>query len=357
MRPLIRGHSRPRTSTQDVPRTAEPDLSERLKQAVSTYWSPADAEQPLDGDSALELGPVEGWEAMVATLPEHAGRPAAFVKVFRDPASFRRERRGLTAGQAAPFDGPGGTRVRVPALLCEIDTAPALVLERIEGTVLGTRLRRDYLILRERYAPALSALGSWLARFHALDPPTARHSEILERQLSFIRSSLELAEPRIGSARSREASRLLGTLGEELAARPRPLRWCHGDFQPENILVAGRTLYVVDFAFSDAGWKEQDLVLLRHNLRAGLSDLPFGSRAVQLLWSAFINGYREVCWDAHDRWVWDLFELRYQSFSIRWRSYRYERSTRRKLLSVYRYLVGVRHFRSWLDDRVRTYGL
>jgi hypothetical protein len=88
-----------------------------------------------------------------------------------------------------------------------------------------------------------------------------------------------------------------------------------------------------------------------------LSDLPFGSRAVQLLWSAFVKGYQELSQDAHDTWAWDLFELRYQSFSIRWRSYLYERSARRRLLSHYRYLLGVRHFRRWLNSRAHAYGL
>jgi Ser/Thr protein kinase RdoA (MazF antagonist) len=332
-------------------------LSQRMRQAVSSYWSLADLDQPRDGDSAIELRPIRGFEAMVATLPEHAGRPGAFVKVFSDPASFRREQHGLDAGKAAEVDTPDGARVRVPAVLCVIDAAQALVLERIDGTVLATRVRRDYLVLRDRYVPAFAALGSWLARLHTLDRPTLRHAEILEHQLAFIRSTLELAEPRIGSAHTRQAMRLLVLLAEELASHPPRLQWCHGDFQPENIIVSGRTLYVVDFAFSDAGWKEQDLVLLWHNLRTGLSDLPFGSRAIQLLWSAFVKGYQEVSRDAHDTWAWDLFELRYQSFSIRWRSYLYERSARRRLLSHYRYVLGVHHFRRWLNSRAHAYGL
>jgi aminoglycoside phosphotransferase (APT) family kinase protein len=315
-----------------------------------------DRDQRLTGAPGIELCPIKGREAWVATLPEHAGRPAAFVKVFSDPTSFRREQRGLAAGQAVVLQSLDARPVRVPLILSQIEAAQALVMERVEGTVLGTRIRRD-LVLRDRYVPALAALGTWLARFHAQDCPTGRHSEVLDRQLSFIRSTLEQAEPRLGSARTKQAGRLLARLGEELATHRRPLRWCHGDFQPDNIIVSGRTLFVVDFAFSDGGWPEQDLVLLRHNLRTGLSDLPFGSRAAQLLWSAFLTGYREVCEDACDPRTWDLCELRYQSFSVRWKSYLYEQSARRKVLSFVRYVLGVRRFKRWLDSRVRVYGL
>ena len=348
-------------SVRDVglAQTAEHDLQDRLKLAVSRYWSSPGRDQPSASDGEIQLRPVKGWDALVATLPEHGDRPAAFVKVFREAASFEREQRGLAAGQAVVM-GEGsddGVEVRVPALLSQVDAARALVMQRIEGPVLGTRIRRDYFVLRDRCVPALSALGRWLARLHTQDGPTTQYGEILDRELSFIGSTLELVQPRIGATRARQAGRLLALLGQDLAAHPRPLKWCHGDFQPGNVIVAGRTLYVVDFAYSGAGWPEQDLVLLKHNLRTGVSDLPFGSHACRLLWSAFLAGYRQVCPDPYDGQVWDLFELRYQSFGVRWRSYLYQDSARQKVLSLYRYALGVRRFRAWLDTRARTYGL
>jgi len=329
------------------------ELYKRLNDAVNIYWRLAEDDQPL----TVDFQAVNSWESMLATLPEHAGRPAAFVKVFRDPASFRREHRAVVASQALIVDRPDGSRARVPALLCALEAQQALVLERIDGTVLGTRIRRDYPFLKNRYVPALRALGSWLRLFHALDRPSTSHHDILERQLTFIRSTLQRAEPRIGPGPTGQAHRLLGMLGEELGARPRPLKWCHGDFQPDNIIVGGQTLHVVDFAFSDGGWKEQDLVLLWHNLRTGLCDLPFGPRAARLLWSAFLSGYGLHAREKVDGCVWDLFELRYQSFTISWTAHLDQRSTRQKLRSLYRYVLGLHHFRHWLDGRIRAYGL
>ena len=329
------------------------ELYKRLNDAVNTYWRLAGIDQPL----TVDLPVVNSWESMLAALPEQPGRPGGFVTVFSDPASFRREQRAIVASQGLVVDRPDGSRVRVPVLLCALDGQLALVLERIDGTVLGTRIRRDYPFLKNRYIPAFRALGSWLALFHAADGPTASHHDILERQLAFIRQTLRRAETRIGWRPTRQAHQLVEMLGEELAARARPLKWCHGDFQPDNILVGGQTLHVVDFAFSDAGWKEQDLVLLWHNLRTGLCDLPFGPRAARLLWSAFLSGYGEQAREPVDGWVWDLFELRYQSFSIHWTTHLDKQSTRQKLRGLYRYVLGLRHFRRWLDGRVCAYGL
>jgi hypothetical protein len=112
----------------------------------------------------------------------------------------------------------------------------------------------------------------------------------------------------------------------------------------------------VDFGYSRPGFREQDLVLLRHNLITNSSDLPFGNPLIRQVWDGFLNG------NAHtdglpNQAVWDLFELRYQSFTVRSNPYRDPRSARRTLQRMYRHMQGVRRFRQWIDRQAAAYNV
>jgi aminoglycoside phosphotransferase (APT) family kinase protein len=330
------------------------DLADRLRRALAAYWSLADSDGLWDAQAA-SVRPIRGWEALRGTVPEYAGQPAAFIKVFADGASFEREQRGLLAGRAVvDLDHD---LIRVPAVLTTVSSARALIIERVDGMVLSTALRRAYpQQLSERYTRTFSSLGAWLARFHALDCPAVEPAALLAPDVRFIQSNLEKAEPRLGHVRAKKARRLLKLLVAHVESeQDRPVR-CHGDFQPDNVILSGKWVYVVDFGYSAVGYREQDLVLLRHNLTANSNDLPFSSRLTAPLWSAFLEAYGYPRDAALHQPTWDLFELRYQSFAVSSDPYRDRRSARRTLLRVFRHKRGVHQFRRWVDQCAEVYG-
>ncbi|MGI9149864.1 MAG: phosphotransferase family protein [Chloroflexota bacterium] len=341
--------------TNVVHGAANSELHEKLREALAVYWSSDEPGHQLKPDLLTDVHAVRGWEALRATVPAYGRRQAAFVKVFADSVSFEREQDGLTRARAVAIGADEGARV--PAELCAVVSAQALIMEHVEGVPLSRSLRKTAPFAPRVYADVFYALGKWLARFHAQKPPQSEPAALLARQELFIRDVLERAEPRIGAARLRAARRLLDRLLTSVATDPGRAVYCHGDFQPDNMILSRNRVNVVDFAYSGVGYPEQDLVLLRHNLIMNTTDLPFAFRLVRPLWSAFVAGYGHPSLTVGTSPTWDLFELRYQSFSVSSEWYRDAQTPPRRLLLMYRYFRTVGRFRRWLDDRSTTYGL
>jgi tRNA A-37 threonylcarbamoyl transferase component Bud32 len=328
------------------------ELLDRLRRVLLTYWTSASAGEDVDAELSQLLRPV-GPLTAYATVPARCGQPEAFVKVFSDLDSFEREQVGLRAGQSiAPV---GQYAVGVPGVICTVAAAQGLVMERIRGVALSTALRRIYRLPTDRYATIFNALGAWLARFHALDPPDGDPGEVVEQNMLFIKRNLERARGRIGRAREQKANWLVDRLAAHIAPAPHRLVRCHGDFHPANVILTDDRVHVVDFAYSAAGYAEHDLVLLEHSLSTNYSDVPFGLRLWQPLWAGFMNAYGYQHRTTSARALWDLFELRYQSFYVGSDWDGEERTARRKLFRLYRGIQGLRRFRNWLDDRAQAY--
>jgi Ser/Thr protein kinase RdoA (MazF antagonist) len=330
---------------------SEVDLLDRLRRVLVTYWPSAGQEEAIEAELARVLRPVGPLSAYLQ-VPSRCGQPAAFVKVFTDPASFEREQIGLRVGQSL---SAGESPVAVPDVICRVASVQGLVLEQIPGAALSTALRRIYARPSDRFLTTFRTLGRWLARFHALDPPAGDPVEIVEQNAQFIRQNLEQAEHRVGSSRRKRAVRLLDRLATRVMTSPHQLVRCHGDFHPANIVLSNDTISVVDFADSRAGYAEHDLVLFQHNLLTNYTDVPRAITLIRPLWSAFVTAYGHRLTTASSRALWDLFEMRYQSFYASSDWYGEERTLRRKLLRLYRGVQGVRRFRYWLDRQAEAW--
>jgi aminoglycoside phosphotransferase len=324
------------------------ELVERLRCVLLSYWPSDGRNGVVEAELSRLLRPVGPLTASMS-VPSRCGEPAAFIKVFSDPAWLEREQIGLRAARSLSI--PDEPIVGVPNVLCPMASAQGLIMEQIQGTALSTALRRVYTLSADRYASVFSALGRWLARFHSLDPPDGDGSEVMEQNTDFISQNLEQAGRRLDYKSQNRARQLLEQLVSVVATDQRPLVRCHGDFHPANVIVSGDQLQVVDFAYSGAGYPEHDLVLLGHSLSTNYTDIPFAWRLMRPWWSAFLTAYGYEKRTAASHAMWDLYEMRNQSFYVSSDWVGEERTARRKLFRFYRFVIGVRRFRRWIDQR------
>jgi aminoglycoside phosphotransferase (APT) family kinase protein len=326
--------------------TDDAELVDRLRWVLMNYWDGRDG--AVEAELARLLRPVGPLTASMS-VPSGCGEPAAFIKVFSEPTWFQREQIGLRAARSCATTGE--LTVGVPGVLCSMASAQGLIMERIQGTALSTALRRIYTLPSDRYVTVFRALGRWLAQFHSLDPPDGDATEVLEQNVIFITQNLERAGRLLDHKRQNRARRLSEHLASVVATDQRRLVRCHGDFHPANIMVSNDRLQVVDFAYSKAGYAEHDLVLLRHSLSTNYTDLPFAWRLIGPWWSAFLTAYGYEKATAVSYAIWDLFEMRNQAFYVASDWMGEERTARRKLFRFYRFVLGVRRFRRWIDQR------
>jgi aminoglycoside phosphotransferase (APT) family kinase protein len=179
------------------------------------------------------------------------------LKRFRpgtDPATVRREAASARAAAAAGLPVPAVREVT------EAAGRPAIVYERVRGPTMRSRLARRPWAVR-RYARLLAALH---ASIHAARPagvPSLR--DRLSRNVE--------AAPGLSAAARRRARSMLASL-------PRGRALCHGDFHPENVLLAERGPVVVDWLDAARGPPAADVartaLLLRY---AGGEAGPLGA--------------------------------------------------------------------------------
>jgi len=266
--------------------------------------------------------------AAVGLVVDAERRPTAFVKTHAEGAYFARERNGLALANRviAP-------RVRAPRLLETDEFGRRLVMEHVAGTPLRHLWRRRYWGPTDDDVHLAVALGTWLARYHALGdgPPDPA---IAEAKAEATVEAIERAGRWLGARCRAAAIDLAHRLADQVAADGRPAAACHGDFTLGNVLAvaappvipsaarnldcrelagrwwtptrsrflvagaprndiqgAGGCLRVIDFGSSGAGLGETDLAAFRASLHTTLDVLPGGGRAADRLWSAFLDGY------------------------------------------------------------------
>lgn len=153
------------------------------------------------------------------------------------------------AREAAGLSAVDGTGVFAPTLTYHcgdpsILGAEFLVAERLEGDVLDGEVpdRFDDSASRDRL---VDAIVDALAAIHGTDPPAAFTEDpqtaggYLEAQLDAFRRQLAWAEERTADVRRVESLHaLLARLREARPERPTDARLVHGDFKPDNLLVA-----------------------------------------------------------------------------------------------------------------------
>ncbi|WP_185020745.1 phosphotransferase [Histidinibacterium lentulum] len=252
----------------------------------------AAAREPTPGLSgALDparMGPTLGATPAVTLLRHKPGRRALIrydlpgrppmLGKLRAKGPDRRTPRLHQALRAAGLDGRGPHHVGVPEPLGQIG---ALWLQEVvSGRPLGDILTTD----------ALRSAGKALGILHAADAAADR-SWTMDDELAVLRAAFAaLPEP---SLRAR-AERLLGIAERLLGALPpAAATGIHRDFHPDQVLIDGRTAWLVDLDLFARG----DPLLDLGNLRAHLTELSLrlhgradGFRAGA---DAFLTGYEE----------------------------------------------------------------
>lgn len=185
--------------------------------------------------------------ATAACFDELLGRPAAYAKVFADPAELRASHRAHTVVYHGV--GPAHSALRVPAVLACSEADRMLVVEAIEGRRIDALRGPELLEAMRRFGAALAALHSLpvagdLPRFTRLDP---------ERQAP--------AAAVVGRARPDVAAAATALAEELSAAAPGPGETVvlHGDVHPKNGLLQGRRIALIDLDQVGLGPAAMDL--------------------------------------------------------------------------------------------------
>lgn len=206
-----------------------------------------------------------------------------------DPAFARRQFEELSRIHQGMGDDP---RYRVPRPILLIEEQAILLMEWVIGETLGRRLRA-----RGR-APAAVALsveqaGAWLRRFHDSGPRSQGGLPALGllgevRELLEVRAPGLLAEGFVQEALGTLAAAAPGLDGEAVERS-----WLHGDYQMENLVLAGESIVALDVAFSRQDAVVFDMAYFLNALDRFLLQpkgwhlVPFRSR----LLAAFLRGY------------------------------------------------------------------
>lgn len=225
--------------------------------------------------TSIRVSPVargihsHGFKASCDTLD---GNLICFVKVPK--AATMKEALEVTrasATTATRLSGipPLSSGVGFPRYLGYLPEIPALVMEYISGVRLDRRLERCGPFMRATFwKETLTSLGSWLSRFHMVEPPTAKGGErifpywirgyqspdrppvSLESFLNRIRvprSAIHNLVERIGKSDSFDEDRLPS------------LAWNYGDFRLWNIMKSREHLFITDTPVAllvDSPWRD-----------------------------------------------------------------------------------------------------
>jgi aminoglycoside phosphotransferase (APT) family kinase protein len=210
------------------------------------------SEEPRVAD-LVRIG--EGREAEIFAWGE-----GTILRLSRDAGAGEWADRQLAALTAA---WEAGCPVPTPGPRIDVEGRPGLVMERVDGPDLLTRMnRRPWLLF---------SIASTLGRMHA-----AIHEVVAPPTLPPLREWLAV---RIERARpdplpDRLADFALGVL----AGLPDADRLCHGDFHPGNLLVAPRGPVAIDWTLASRGDPTGDVA--RQPLMIRLGEVPPGTGAV-----------------------------------------------------------------------------
>lgn len=205
----------------------------------------------MDGTQPRRI--AEGRQAEI--LLRGDGR---IIKLYRRASGQREaevEQAAMTAAKAAGGPAPGAYGIE------QVDGRPALIMERIEGIDLLTRLgTKPWTIFG-----AASMMGRAHAALHAIaGPPELRPAK------EALREAIETSDRVPATVRTRALAALDGL--------PQGDRLCHGDFHPGNIMLTSGGPVVIDWPNALRGDPAADIA--RTRLMIEMGELPPGAPAL-----------------------------------------------------------------------------
>jgi tRNA A-37 threonylcarbamoyl transferase component Bud32 len=334
------------------------NVADRTARVLASFWSLPQANASIVQAAATRIATdmPSAQTVLSARVRPHAGRPSAFLKMVERPTGYYAEHYGLTTGRAA---GPAGLPIRVPEVLHTVPTEHALLIEYVRGTRLSQFVRRRYLSLPSWAVDLVEDLGRWFAAFHAAtrevgpaEEIAAGHAEVIH---GYIREGTD--RQRLSSQESDTVHRLADAIACVVARHPLSLAWCHGDVSLNNVLIQGRTLYVIDFAKSGVQPPERDQLGFWNSLKKDVGHLPLSGGVRRELWRAFKSGYEEATSTPTNISMRDLLHLEDMVHELAYvpdpGAPVSPAALRRKRL----FGLLKRHLDEWIGEHVRTYGV
>lgn len=286
---IVKQHRHPRSFAQEL--QAYRDWLPRLSGPIQPAREARDMHGALDSPSVVPtggaLGLVPDAQARPAEAPgSHMSRGTSASTAGRDartpPAARDSDMSPGTSSLSVPSGAPA-VHARVPALLGFDGSARALVLTCVRGErmSLGTY---DLDVTTSAHA----AVGRLIRALHELPVDDGDPLPLLDA----VTARLDAWHDRAGDVLTpaeRDGLRRLASRREAFAAARRVP--CHRDFTPDNWLLEGTGLYVLDFEHARLDVAEADLVKLR-------ADVWAASPALE---AAFLAGYGPLDGDARAR--------------------------------------------------------
>jgi aminoglycoside phosphotransferase (APT) family kinase protein len=159
----------------------------------------------------------------------------------------------------------------------------------VEGESLTAALRRwprAEAALDER----VTAAGRWLATLHAVGPRSER-GLATDRKLAGLADVLRLDAARDGMFRRGVA--LLERRAADAAVAPHAASWVHGDFKPDNVLLAAARTSGIDMHLRDVSSAFEDVAPFLNNveIQCAIARAWRGTARRAALVSRFLDGY------------------------------------------------------------------
>jgi aminoglycoside phosphotransferase (APT) family kinase protein len=226
----------------------------------------------------LSCGAALHWAAKVCVNPStNALRPEAARIQFDALTKLRDHARAACVDLGKPNP-------------IHLDEAAALVVMTwVEGESLTATLRRWPRAEATLDDDAMMA-GQWLARLHAVGPRSDR-TLATDRKLAGLADVLRLNTARDSAFRRGVA--LLERRAADAAAAPHVASWVHGDFKPDNMLLAAGRAAGIDMHLRDVGSVFEDIAPFLNNVEIQCALPRAWRRATRraALVSRFLAGY------------------------------------------------------------------
>lgn len=195
----------------------------------------------------------------------------------------------------------------------------AIVTEEVRGDTLRRLLESKAAwwpspAITQQLTASLGRAGQWVRRFHDVHPPngnrldSAEMREYLDLRLRILTRNERLGFSESDRRRVLDAFKVRASRLTQDDLRPVPI---HADFSPENVVVDGTNIAVLDFSIPATGTVYHDISHLYMQLGLLTAKPKFRPEVVGRLQAALLRGFDETLVPSHP-----VFELMYVQHTV-----------------------------------------
>lgn len=234
---------------------------------------------PLDSINVIKQtgGKIMGF------LPEFAGYPSVFFKVYFYDRGFQFEVNGLTAANTMPrVEG-----IDVPRTVRIIPEHKAILTERRIWQDTSTGFKRYFITSLDFN---WEKIGEWLRNFHDSTVSHEKNEYFLRKKFQKLNALVDAVKPLFNSEHLEKIESI--ALAARNYCNTTPHEWVlsHGDFGLDNIKKSGSSLEIIDFEDCQMAPREFDLINLFTRLDY-TRRFPHNRRTFENIRSRFLAGY------------------------------------------------------------------